>query len=83
MEEMNKEEFKDTLAGEFSRSKEVVRTKIDKLTSSKLKRLLKVFTGVFHNEVQITDDEMQFIEDAKKAMENFISIQQAEGEIPE
>lgn len=83
MESVSPDEFKNTLAQEYSRSKERVRTAAESMSKKELKRMLLLFTGVFANEVQLNDKEQQFIEDAKTAMENFIAIQQAQGEIPQ
>lgn len=77
------DEFKNTLTEEYSRAKERVRGSAESMSKKELKRMLLLFTGVFANEVQLNDKEQQFIEDAKTAMENFIAIRQAEGEIPQ
>lgn len=83
MNDVSPEEFKDMLTEEYSRAKERVRNSADTMSKKELKRMLLLFTGVFANEVQLNDKEQQFIEDAKTAMENFIAIQQAQGEIPQ
>ena len=83
MNDVSPQEFKDTLTEEYSRAKERVRTSVDSMSKKELKRMLLMFTGVFANEVKLNDKEQQFVEDSKTAMENFIAIKQAQGEIPQ
>ena len=80
--EFSPEQFKAGLVEEFDRSKRKAEAIIEGMTKSQLKRMLKTFVGVFGNSVKLKENELQDLEDLKKAMENFMSIMQAEGEIP-
>ena len=83
MSEFTPDQFKEGLVQEFDRSKRKAEYIIDNMTKSQLKRMLKTFVGVFGATVKLKEDELQNLEDLKLAMENFMSVMQAEGEIPD
>lgn len=83
MNDVSPDQFKEGLVQEFDRSKRKAEFLIDNMTKSELKRMLKIFVGVFGNTVKLKNaQEEQNLEDLKLAMENFMAIAQAEGEIP-
>lgn len=82
MEDVSPEQLKSLLTGEFVRAREKLRGEVEDFSKKELKRLLLTFTGLYHNEISLSEKEQNFIEYATLAMENFIGNIQAEGEIP-
>ncbi len=80
---LSPQQFMDNLTDEFARSKQKATISIDLMSKKELKRMLKIFVGVYGNEIKMTEKEQDNLENLKLAMENFMSIMQAEGELPE